>query len=283
MKRESFECVARALRRGAGFNLTGEMAYLVEMRLAPVARRHNQRDIDALAQAVREGRNERLVAEVVDAMMMKDTAFFRDWRPFVAFRQAVLPGLAQARRGAGAETLRIWCAGCATGQEPYSIAMILREEAARLNGLKVEIVATDMSETSLARAKAAYFSQLEVQHGVPTRLLIKHFRQEGTGWRLGMPVRNAVKFERFNLIESPRALGAFDVVFCRNVLSHFGDDERREALLQMSAIIADDGVLFLGEREDVTGAAHAFERVPGAGIFARASHQAARRIAGSAA
>jgi chemotaxis protein methyltransferase CheR len=283
MKRESFESVARALRRGAGFNLKGDMAYLVEMRLAPVARRHNLRDIDALAHAARDGRNERIVADVVDAMMMKDTAFFRDWRPFVAFRQTILPGLAQARRGAGAETLRIWCAGCATGQEPYSIAMILREEAARLGGQKFEIIASDISETSLARAKAAYFSQLDVQHGMPTRLLIKHFRQEGTGWRLGLSVRNAVRFERFNLIESPRALGAFDVVFCRNVLDHFGDDERREALLQIAAILADDGVLFLGEREDITGAAHAFERLPGAGIFARASHQAARRVAGSAA
>jgi chemotaxis protein methyltransferase CheR len=233
----------------AGIQLSAEKRYLVETRLAPVLRRF---EISPAELARRLGSGDvALETAVVDAIATNETLFFRDKQPFDLFRTAVLPRLVEARRGLG--RIRIWCAACSSGQEPYSLAMILDELRPTLGGIAFEILATDISAKILEQAREGVYSQFEVQRGLPIRLLLKHFRQEGMRWRIDKALAREIRFRPFNLLHSFAPLGRFDVIFCRNVLIYFNEPTKRDILGRMAEAMAPDGYLLLGGAESVLG------------------------------
>jgi chemotaxis protein methyltransferase CheR len=253
---QDFEFVAQLLRKRAGIVLTGDKVYLLESRLAPLARKEGLPSIDDLIHVVRSRREERLIGQVVDVMTSNETFFFRDKTPFEHLKEGILPQLGGARRGA---RIRIWCAGCATGQEAYSIAMMLDQNPLLTGGVPVEIVASDISERSLERARQGLFTQFEVQRGLPIQMLMHYFTQQDDHWRISERLRQQVMFKKHNLIEATYTLGKFDVVFCRNVLASFDGPTRGAVLERMAQQMNDGGFLVLGASESAVGLSTAFE------------------------
>jgi chemotaxis protein methyltransferase CheR len=269
MKPQDFEFLSALLRKQSGLVLTEDKAYLVESRLLPVARKHGLAGLEALIEALRLApANSPLVYEVTDAMTTNESFFFRDIKPFDQFRKFVLPQLLASRQPG--RPIRVWSAACSSGQEPYSLAIILREEGAKLAGRRVEIVATDISREMLEKCKAGLYSQFEVQRGLPVQYLVKYFAQMGDKWRIDASLRELIQFREFNLLHDPSALGTFDVVFCRNVLIYFDNDTKRVVLERVSRLLAPDGFLYLGGAETVLGISDKFQPVPGErGIYGR--------------
>jgi len=253
---QDFEFVAQLLRKRAGIVLTGDKMYLLESRLAPLARKEGLPSIDDLIHVVRARREERLIGQVVDVMTTNETSFFRDKTPFEHLKDGILPVLAQARRGA---RIRIWCAACSTGQEPYSIAMMLDQHPQLTQGVPVEIVATDISDRCLERARQGLFTQFEVQRGLPIQMLMHYFTQQDDHWRISERLRSLITFRKQNLIEPTAALGKFDVVFCRNVLAYFDGPTKTDVLERVGQQLNPGGFLMLGGTESVVGLSTAFE------------------------
>ncbi|MGH7036039.1 MAG: CheR family methyltransferase [Stellaceae bacterium] len=212
-------------------------------------------------------------------MTTNETFFFRDAGTFDTFRKAVLPNLVAAR--AQAKTLRIWFAACSSGQEPYSVAMILEEERALLAGWSVELIGTDLSTEMVERSRGALYSHFEAQRGLPIQMLAKYFDKEDQGWRVKAPLRERVKFRTLNLLENFAALGTFDVIFCRNVLIYFELATKRDILDRMSRQMSETGILFLGGAETVIGVSEKFVPHAGhAGVFVPAQSPALARAVG---
>jgi chemotaxis protein methyltransferase CheR len=226
----------------------------------PVARKKGFKSLDELIAAMRFGRDAALLREVTEAMTINESFFFRDIKPFDLFRNTVLPKFLQAR--AAKKTLRVWCAACSSGQEPYSLAMILREEAAKLAGWRTEIVGTDISSEMVAKAKAGLYSQFEVQRGLPIQMLVKYFKKEGDLWQIDAALRAMVRYREYNLLHDLKPLGAFDVVYCRNVLIYFDNATKAKVLAQIRSLMPDDGILFLGGAETVLGISEQFKPIP---------------------
>lgn len=260
MSPEDFTAISELLKRRSGLILPPDKAYLLESRLRPVMRKHALPDMAAVAAALNR-QHATVTADVIDAMTTNETLFFRDVRPFTAFREVVLPALLAAR--AAQRKFRILCAAASTGQEPYSLAMILAEEAARLHGWTCEIVAFDISPTALERARAGLYTQFEVQRGVPAAQLLRHFRRAGSDWQIAPELRARVRFREFNLLDDLAPFGGCDVVFCRNVLIYFDPATKARTLANIARRLPADGYLFLGASETVMGLSSSF--VPAAG------------------
>ena len=256
MNTADFEFVATMLRQSSGLFLAPDKGYLIESRLAPVAKKHRCNSIDELIGRLRIARHERLVRDVVEAMTTNESFFFRDVKPFEAFKQKVLPELMSRR--ATSRSLRIWCAAASTGQEPYSLAMILHEEASTLAGWKVDILATDISTEVLAKASAGIYTQLEVQRGLSIQQLVAHFDKKDMHWQLKPELRGKVLFRPFNLLDNPKPLGLFDMVYCRNVLIYFDQATKLRVLDSIASVMSGDGILVLGGAETVFGVTKSF-------------------------
>lgn len=254
-----YEYLRKLLKERSGLDLSADKQYLVESRLVPLARRSNLPGISELVSKMKSGA-EALIAEVVEAMTTNETFFFRDKVPFDHLKNTVLPALAQAR--AARRALRIWCAAASTGQEPYSIAMCLKEAGALLSGWRTEIVATDLSLGVLEKARAGVFSQFEVQRGLPIQMLVKHFTQNGELWQLNADIRSMVQYRQLNLLQDFAHLGTFDIIFCRNVLIYFDQATKANIFDRLSRMIEPDGVLALGAAESVVGITNAFKPLP---------------------
>jgi chemotaxis protein methyltransferase CheR len=253
-----YEFLRKLLKERSGLDLSSDKQYLVESRLIPLARRVGLAGIGELVQKIKSGADA-LTSEVVEAMTTNETFFFRDKIPFDHLRQAVLPALVQAR--ASRRALRIWCAASSTGQEPYSIAMCVKEFAG-LAGWRVEIIATDLSQAVLEKSKAGIFSQFEVQRGLPIQMLVKYFTQTGELWQLNADIRAMVQHRQLNLLQDFSHLGTFDVVFCRNVLIYFDQDTKAGIFDRLAKMLEADGVLALGAAESVVGISDAFKSYP---------------------
>jgi chemotaxis protein methyltransferase CheR len=263
VKPQDFQYLQRTLKERSGIVLSPDKAYLVESRLTPVARKRGLAGVDELLAAMRKG-EAALLVEITDAMTTNESLFFRDIKPFDGLRDAVLPALVAAKKASGSRPrIRIWCAACSSGQEPYSIAMLIREQGAALAGVEFEILATDISTEMIARAIDGTYSQFEVQRGLPIRMLVKYFAQAGDRWRLDESIRRMVEFRQFNLLDGFRPLGVFDVVFCRNVLIYFDQATKTAVLDRIGEVLAGRGVLFLGGAESVLGISSAFKPYPG--------------------
>ena len=261
MNVNDFEFVAQLLYQRSGLVITQEKAYLLESRLNPVARKWDLDGFEALISTMRTKKDEQMMVDVTEAMTTNESFFFRDNRPFDQFKDTVLPHLLEARKAQ--KRIRIWSAACSSGQEPYTLAMILKEEAAKMADWTVEILATDLSTEILSKAEEGLYSQFEVQRGLPITLLMKYFTQDGDKWRISEDIKQMVKYQPFNLLESPAALGSFDVIFCRNVLIYFDQQTKGQVLERMAKIMPADGFLYLGGAETVLGISDAFEVIPG--------------------
>jgi chemotaxis protein methyltransferase CheR len=253
-----YEFLRKLLKERSGLDLSSDKQYLVESRLIPLARRAGLSGIAELVAKIKGGADA-LTSEVVEAMTTNETFFFRDRIPFDHLRETILPALVQAR--ANRRSLRIWCAASSTGQEPYSVAMCVKEFAA-LAGWRVEIVATDLSQEVLEKSRAGIYSQFEVQRGLPIQLLVKYFMQTGELWQLNADIRAMVQHRQLNLLQDFAQLGTFDVIFCRNVLIYFDQDTKVGVFDRLSRMLEPDGVLLLGAAESVVGISDAFRPYP---------------------
>ena len=260
MTPSDYEYLRKLLKERSGLDLSADKQYLVESRLVPLARRVGLTDIPELVKKIKGGGADALITEVVEVMTTNETFFFRDKIPFDHMRETILPALMQAR--ANRRALRIWSAACSTGQEPYSIAMLLKEADKMLAGWRIEIVATDLSQSVLEKSKAGLFSQFEVQRGLPIQMLIKHFTQVGELWQLNADIRGMVQHRQLNLLQDFSQLGTFDVIFCRNVLIYFDQDTKVAIFERLAKQLEPDGVLMLGAAELVVGITDAFKPDP---------------------
>jgi chemotaxis protein methyltransferase CheR len=261
VKPDDFAFFTKYIYDQTGLVLGPDKMYLIESRLAPLARKYNLASIDLLVVQLRATKAPDLHRDIVDAMMTNESFFFRDGKPFEQFRQLVLPGLLQSR--ASKKSFRIWCAAASTGQEPYTLAMILKEEAAKLAGWRVDIVGTDISHDALERARAGVYTQFEVQRGLPIQLLVKYFKQDGDKWQIAPEIRSAVQYRNFNLLSDFAPLGGFDVIFCRNVLIYFDQKTKGTILDRMAKLLPADGLLYLGGAETVLGVTERFQPMAG--------------------
>ena len=252
-----YKFLRQLLKERSGLMLGDDKDYLVEARLLPVARRAGSRSIAELVRRLRAPGGEALIVEVVEAMMINESFFFRDRLPFDRLRDTVLPALIAAR--ADSRRLRIWSAASSTGQEPYSLAMLVKEFAPRLAGWTVEIVASDISNEVTEKARTGLYTQFEVQRGLPIHLLMNHFERSDDQWRVAADVRGMVQFKQQNLLDDFSALGSFDVVFLRNVLIYFDQATKADVLKRVADVLAPDGYLLLGAAETVVGVSDDFQ------------------------
>lgn len=257
MKPEDIDLFSRIVKQRSGLVITPNKAYLLESRLLPIARKHGLENLDGLAAEVRTRSSEKLLEDITEAMTTNETFFFRDTTPFDRFRDDILPPLLEAR--AAQRKLRIWCAAASTGQEPYSLAMILQDMAAKVAGWNIEILGTDISNEALDKAREGLYSQFEVQRGLPIQTLVKNFSQEEGGWRINQGIRQMVTYKKLNLLEAFSHLGQFDIVFCRNVLIYFDREHKVDILERIAKQMPADGSLFLGGAETVIGITEKFE------------------------
>jgi len=253
-----YEFLRKILKDRSGLDLSSDKQYLVESRLIPLAQRVGLSGIGELVQKLKGG-SDQLTSEVVEAMTTNETFFFRDKIPFDHLNEAVLPALMQAR--ASRRALRIWCAASSTGQEPYSIAMCVKEFAG-LAGWRVEIVATDLSREVLEKSKAGLYSQFEVQRGLPIQMLVRYFKQIGELWQLNADIRGMVQHRQLNLLQDFSHLGTFDLIFCRNVLIYFDQDTKINIFGRLAKTMEPDGFLVLGAAETVVGLTDVFKPFP---------------------
>ena len=261
MKPADFEFISQLINTRSGLVLTKDKAYLLESRLMPVARKRGMKGLEELISTIRTSQEETLLREVTEAMTTNESFFFRDIKPFDTFRDVILPDLLKNR--AAKKSFRVWCAAASSGQEPYTLAMVMKEQAAKLTGWSYEIVATDISTEMLVKAEKGIYSQFEVQRGLPIQMLLKYFKKGDDAWEIDSSLRDMVKFKEFNLLNEPKVLGVFDVVFCRNVLIYFNQPTKTRILDWISRMIPADGRLFLGGAETVLGITDKFKPVPG--------------------
>ena len=257
MTPQDFDYLRKYLRDRSGLVLAVEKQYLAEGRLLPVARRNGMSSIDELIDRLKNRATASLSAEVVEAMTTNETFFFRDKLPFDHFRDTIVPALIAAR--ARERRIRIWCTAASTGQEPYSLAMVLKGMGAAVAGYRIDIIATDLSSDVLEKAKAGIYSQFEVQRGLPVQLLVKFFDQIAETWQLAPELRSMVQFRPLNLLHDFSALGNFDVVFCRNVLIYFDQQNKIAVLNRIARHMPEDGFLVLGAAETVIGLTESFK------------------------
>ena len=277
MNAADFQTLATVLKNRSGLALSEDKSYLLESRLMPVVRRRRLSGLEELTAEVRRGTDESLLVEVTEVMTTNELFFFRDTKPFDQFRDVVLPRLKEAR--ATRKTVRIWSAACSSGQEAYSLAMILKEMQASFAGWRFEIVATDISNDILKKAKDGIYSQFEVQRGLPIQLLVKYFKQIENGWQIDPAIRSAVQYRYFNLLEPMTAFGTFDVIFCRNVLIYFDQATKSDVLGRICKQMTSDGFLYLGGAETVLGISDQFRPVQGQrGLYEVASKEPQRAV-----
>jgi len=259
----SFTFLTGIVRARSGGVLGPDQGYMLETRLTPLLKREKLPSLDALADRLKQPRSEAIAQEMTELLTTNESSFFRDGKPFEHLR-GLLPRL-HAKRPPG-QKLRIWSAACSTGQEAFSISMLIAELAEADPGLKTrpfEILGTDITAAVLDRARAGVFTQFEVQRGLPIRTLMKRFTQEEGRWRIKPELATICRFEKFNLLGDLRALGRFDVIFCRNVLIYFDVPTKGRVLDGIAGLLAPDGALYLGAAETAIGVTRALTALPG--------------------
>jgi chemotaxis protein methyltransferase CheR len=258
MNTADYEFVSAFLHQSSGLALGAGKEYLVESRLVPLAAVLGFDDFDHLVRELRRGQDRRLSVAVTEAMTTNETSFFRDKTPFEDMKAKLIPSLITAR--AANKKLRIWCAAAASGQEPYSLLMLLEESFPELKHWTIELVATDIAQTMIDRASQGIYSQFEVQRGLPIQYLMKYFSQVPEGWQVKELVRRRIVWQKLNLLDRFDNLGPFDLVLCRNVLIYFEVPMKQEILNRVAKVLRPDGYLLLGAAETVLGICDRFER-----------------------
>lgn len=259
MNISDFDIYKDLLKAKSGLVITQDKSYLLDSRLNPIARKWGYDSIAAMTQVLRGVPQKDLINDIVEAMTTNETSFFRDNKPFETFKSLVLPYY--KKKGAG--KVRIWCAASSSGQEPYSLAMTLKEESAKYPGMQFEIVATDISHEILGQAKEGIYTQFEVQRGLPITLLMKYFQQQPDNkWMISDDIKNMVEFKYFNLLDPLSNLGTFDIIFCRNVLIYFDQETKKDIIERQNQILARDGFYVLGGAETVLSLTEELKLIP---------------------
>jgi chemotaxis protein methyltransferase CheR len=261
MKPDDYEFISTFLQRVSGLSLGSGKEYLVKSRLVPLAVTMGFDDFNHLLVELRRGRDCRLSTAVTEAMTTNETSFFRDKTPFEDLKNTLIPALVTAR--SSVKKLRVWCAAAATGQEPYSLLMMLNESFPELKQWTVEIVATDIAQTMIDRSREGIYSQFEVQRGLPIQYLVKYFSQVPQGWQIKEALRQRIVWQKLNLLDRIDSLGPFDLVLCRNVLIYFEVPMKRDILDRVAKLLRPDGYLLLGAAETVLGICDRFDRYRG--------------------
>jgi chemotaxis protein methyltransferase CheR len=254
-----FDYIRRLVLEQSAIVLEEDKQYLAESRLLPLARREGFDSIASMVAWLGAKRFDGLHRKVVEAMTTNETSFFRDFHPFEALRKSILPELMTKR--ACSRELNFWSAACSSGQEPYSLTLLLHEYFPSLADWRVRIIATELSAEMLARAQDGRYSQLEVNRGLPASLLVKYFRQHGSDWQIREDLRRRVEFQIINLAETWPLLPPMDVVLMRNVLIYFGVETKKKILSKIRQLLKPGGFLFLGGAETTFNLDDAFERV----------------------
>lgn len=264
---KSFQFIAPLLQQRSGITLTQDKTYLLESRLQPIARQHGFDSIDAMLQQLMQRMDEKIVHEIVQAMTTNETMFFRDNKPYERFTESIMPDL--KAKFPQRQRIRIWSAACSTGQEAYTLAICIKEQAANYPGYSFEIVGTDLCEKAVAKAQEAVYTQFEVQRGMPIQLLVKYFQQtDGNNWQLKDEIRNMVRFETHNLLQSPSRLGEFDIVFCRNVLIYFSEEIKKQVVAHLVGRLREPGYALFGSAESMLGITDKLHSMQGvAGVY----------------
>lgn len=259
LSQPEFNYVRRLVLDQSAIVLEEDKGYLVESRLLPLARRQGFVSISLLVQKLQAEPFHSLHRLAVEAMTTNETSFFRDFNPFEALKRFVLPELIAGRSSERA--LNIWCAASSSGQEPYSLAILIRENFPKLLSWKIRILATDLSTDILARAKEGRYSQIEVNRGLLAPLLVKYFHKQGCDWHLRDEIRSMVDFQILNLSNVWPALPSMDIVMIRNVLIYFGIETKKEILAKVRKVLRPDGYFFLGGAETTFSIDDSYERV----------------------
>lgn len=254
-----FGCVSDLVRQRSAIVLEPGKEYLVEARLMTLARMEGFLNLEALLSKLCHQPTPELQRKVVEAMTTNETSFFRDLHPFEALKRQLLPELIQKRESG--RRLYIWSAACSSGQEPYSIAIIIRELFPVLLNWNLRLFATDLSSAMVARAREAVFSQIEINRGLPAPLLVKYFEKEGLLWRANLNLRKMTEFRELNLAEPWPALPEMDIIFLRNVLIYFDTATKKDILGRLRRVLRPDGYLFLGGAETTFNLDDGFERI----------------------
>lgn len=268
MRLTDFDIYKELLKERSGLVITQDKSYLLESRLTPVANKWGFATLDAMSVHLRGVPDPKLINAIIEAMTTNETSFFRDIRPFDTFKDVVLPYLLKSR--IHERRFRIWCAAASSGQEPYSLAMLLKDHESQFSRWNMEILGTDISNDILDLARQGQYSQFEVQRGLPVKLLMQHFTQVQERWQISDLIKKMVTYKYFNLLDSMATLGNFDVIFCRNVLIYFDEKTKADILNRMARQLAPDGFLFLGGAETVIGITDEFSPVPDLrGVYAK--------------
>jgi chemotaxis protein methyltransferase CheR len=268
LKAEDFEYVRRLLREEAAIEIEDGKAYFVEARLEVLAIREGFASSADLMARLKLGKRDGLRLKAVEAMTQNETSFFRDARSFEEIRRSVLPDLIGRR--AERRRLKVWSAACSSGQEPFSLALMIMEDFPELAEWDLSILASDLSTEMVERARAGRYSQAEVNRGLPAALLIKYFRREGLVWTIQESVRRSVEFQAINLVGQWPAVTDIDLMVLRNVLIYLAIDDRKAILARVAGVLAPHGYLWLGSAETTMNIDDRFERVePECGSFYR--------------
>lgn len=256
-----FDVYQELLQEKSGLALTQAQGYLIESRLNPIARKWGYESINGMTQALRGVPSDDLVVDIIEAMTTNETSFFRDKSAFNDLRDIVLPYY--MNKAEQKPYLRIWCAAASSGQEPYSLAMLLKEEAGSIPDWHYEIIASDISHDIIEQGKEGVYTQFEAQRGLPVTYLMKYFEQDSNKWNLSPDIKKMVKFQYFNLLDNMDTLGQFDVIFCRNVLDCFNQDTQNDVMERLGNQLHDDGFLFLGHAESDLNIVDSCKALPG--------------------
>jgi chemotaxis protein methyltransferase CheR len=245
---ESYKFLQDYVYRESGIVLEDDKHYLLQARLMPILKKDQLKTIDEICGRLRSG-NPDLRQRVVEAMTTNETLFFRDPAIFDALKTTIIPGLMKAREST--RRLTFWSAAASSGQEAYSLAIMLLEMGLPAQGWNIQIMGTDLSNHVLDRARQARYMQIEVNRGLPAPYLVRYFSKQGLEWQLKDNIRSMASFQKFDLRQSPGSLGTFDVVFCRNVLIYFDLPTKKKILGGLRTVLRDDGCLLLGGAEAI--------------------------------
>jgi chemotaxis protein methyltransferase CheR len=252
-----FNLLSDVLERATGQTLLPNRHWRIETVLKPVLGRNSIPDLKVLTELLASGSDKELEIECIDAMLNNETSFFRDQPNFALLTGPVLDFVRACR--SDSKVIRIWCNACSTGQEPYSLAMAIAENAEKWAGWKIEIIATDVSATALRKAKSGSYTQFEIQRGLPVMLMLRYFDQIGTDWQLKESIQKMVSFRQANALQPTALAGKFDLILCRNMLMYFGDGAKRTVLDNLANAAHANTLLMLGAAETVIGQTERFE------------------------
>ncbi len=261
MTPQEYGYLQNMLKDRSGLVLSEDKQYLLESRLNPVVQKNGLENISDLIRKLQLPGSENLKSAVTEAMTINESFFFRDKTPFRNFEEVMMPSLLKARQAK--RSLRIWSAAASSGQELYSLAILIKEKGEAFRSWKIELMGTDISTEILEKAKTGLYSQFEVQRGMPSPLLVKYFQQFGSLWQVDSSLRAMVSFRNYNLLDNFSNLGTFDIVLCRNVLIYFDRETKRDVLERIARQMAPDGYLVLGAAETIVGITDKFEPVNG--------------------